>query len=116
MGVHRPVLGAPLVGMYCVCISMNRIIITFIIKTTVYFISLKIEIIAAGAHRAGIVVVTLARWSTSSARAGNTVGATHAPVPSLKSRGQGRPSATAVPVAPVLRALLLNHQPRQQQH
>ncbi|KAL6497944.1 hypothetical protein OROHE_026790 [Orobanche hederae] len=68
------------------------------------------------ARQAGIVVVILAaRWSTSSARVGNTVGATHVPVPRLKSRGQGRPSATAVLVAPVLRALLLNHQPRQQQ-
>ncbi|KAL6531929.1 hypothetical protein OROMI_028292 [Orobanche minor] len=65
------------------------------------------------AHQA--VVILAARWSTSSARAGNTVGATHAPVPRPKSRGQGRPSATAVLVAPVLRALLLNHQPRQQQ-
>lgn len=44
--------------------------------------------------------------STSSAPAGNTAGATPAPVPSRKSGGLGRPFAGVVLAAPVQHALL----------
>ncbi|KAL3618093.1 hypothetical protein CASFOL_038414 [Castilleja foliolosa] len=56
------------------------------------------------ARRAGMIRPA---WSTSSARAGSTVGATHAPVPRLKSRGQARLTASAMLLlVPVQHALL----------